>query len=292
MGNPNHNSAVRVVADCGATSTTWAIGATGGEPRLLTTSGINVTLADGAAIAGTLRRELPPELLARRVERVHVYAAGCRTAAQRAELEGAIAAVMPGAKVTADTDMLGAARALCGHADGIAAILGTGSNCCLYKAAEGGRIVAAVSPGGFILGDEGSGAAIGRRLASDFIKGLMPAELVGEFGRDYGPAEEIITRTYRRPAPSAFLASMARFAGRYAAEPYVDSVLAECFDAFLRRNVARLPGAHRLPVGFAGGVAAAFAPQLEQALQRAGLHKGRITASPIIDLAEFHKICL
>lgn len=180
------------------------------------------------------------------------------------------------------SDLTGAARALFGRGEGIACILGTGSNSCHCR---GGEIVENVPPLGYILGDEGSGAALGRNLLNGIFKGYIPLrdELTAATGLDY---EAVIRRVYRQPAANRFLASLAPFVHAHTDHPAVREMVLSGFRDFARRNLSRYqPG---LPVACGGGVAAHFAELLREALAAEGYVVAQIVESPAEGLIRYH----
>lgn len=215
---------------------------------------------------------------------VRFYGAGCGP--QFPEASERMAAVLREhfrtPHVAVHSDLLGAARALFGRGEGIACIFGTGSNSCHCRA---GRIVGNVPPLGYILGDEGSGAALGRNLLNGIFKGHIPLlkELFAATGLDY---EGIIRRVYRAPATNRFLASLAPFVREHLARPQVREMVAESFRDFARRNLTRYPAG--LPVACVGGVAAHFAAPLREALAGEGYSVVRIEQSPAEGLIRYH----
>lgn len=183
------------------------------------------------------------------------------------------------------SDMLGAARALCGNESGIVAILGTGSNSCLYN---GSDIVANVFPLGFILGDEGSGAYIGKRLVGDVLKRQLPDHVCQMFFDETGEtAASIIQNTYREPLPNRFLASLSPFCARHIAEESVHALLLDCFSQFFRRNILAYGTENRI-VHLVGSVAYYYKDVIAEAASLFGYEIGSVLQSPIEGLVRFH----
>ena len=181
--------------------------------------------------------------------------------------------------------MLGAARGLCGHEKGIVCILGTGSNSCFY---DGEEIVSNVSPLGFILGDEGSGAVLGKLLVGDILKNQLPAQLKEEFLKQFDlTAPEIIDRVYRQPYPNRFLASLSPFLAQHLVEPGIRTIVLNSFIAFIRRNVMQYDYT-QYPVRFIGSVAYCYKEILQEAAKETGLGIGKILQSPMEGLIEYH----
>ena len=185
------------------------------------------------------------------------------------------------------SDLMAAARALLQHTRGIACILGTGSNSGLY---DGTQIVQNVSPLGFILGDEGSGASIGKQFVGDCLKHQAPEALCRLFFDEYClTAPEVVEQVYRRPFPNRYLAHFVPFLAQHIDEyDYIRNLIYRCFCDFLRRNVLQYPQAATLPVSFVGSVAYHFQPLLCNALSDMRLTMGAVAQSPIEGLAQFH----
>jgi N-acetylglucosamine kinase-like BadF-type ATPase len=181
---------------------------------------------------------------------------------------------------------LGAARALCGHEEGIACVLGTGSNSCLY---DGKEIISNIPPLGYILGDEGSSAVLGRRLVGDCLKNQLPEAIRDEFLTEYQLTQEIILeKVYRQPLANRFLASLTPFLSKHREVPEVHKLLVESFTDFFVRNVKqyRRPW---LPIHFVGSIANAFAAELKEAAESLGMELGTIMQSPMEGLVRYHE---
>lgn len=219
-----------------------------------------------------------------RADEIWYYGAGCTPEAIPAMQHALAAKSGIGAdSIHVASDMLGAARALCQQEEGIVAILGTGSNSCLY---DGHDIVQNTPAMGFILGDEGSGAVLGRMLASDIYKGVLPSRIKVMFEEETGLTQAaIIDKVYRQPAPNRFLASLVPFIARHRSD--MQELLHTAFSAFVERNLApyRRPD---LPVYFAGGVATEFEQELRHILSQKNIEFGGAEQSIIKKLARFH----
>lgn len=220
------------------------------------------------------------------VGEVHFYGAGCLpqfTAALRQRLQAAFAT--PAVEVA--SDLLGAARALLGRSEGIACILGTGSNSCLY---DGCDIVDNVPALGWILGDEGSGAVLGRLLVGDVLKRRLEPQLAQEFMQRFALTQEaVIDAVYRQPMPNRFLASLVPFLAEHREAPNVRRLLVGAFSAFFERNVMAY-GRTDLPAGFVGGVAYQFEDELREAAAAAGCRVGTVLRNPMEKMVAFHQL--
>ncbi len=275
-----------LIADGGSTKAQWCLLADGKPVAESRTTGLNPFQMSGDEIAHTLRQDLLPALPTAEVDGVYFYGAGCTP-----EKQPVVAAALRGVfsvkgACEVRSDMLAAARAICGHAPGIACILGTGSNSCAF---DGSEITMNVPALGFILGDEGSGAVLGRTLVGNVLKRQLPAAVCEKFLQQYATTQaDIIERVYRQPQANKYLAAFAPFLKENIAVPEVEAMVKEGFRAFLRRNVAQYPGHNSLPIGFNGSIAVAFEPQLRAVLAEEGMRPGRIITSPMEGLVEYH----
>lgn len=274
-----------LICDSGATKAAWAVVAPSGaaETVRVTTRGINAVALPPETIAeiinGELLGGLSPEV-AGAVAEIRFYGAGCIDPEACRTVAAALRRAFPGATaVEVASDMVGAASAVCGNRPGVACILGTGSNSCLW---DGTGIVENVPPLGFILGDEGSGAVLGKRLIADIFKGVAPRAVAEEWRDEYVlDMAAVVRRVYREPAPAAFLASFAPFIRSHLHVKEIEEMVVDEFARFFRRNVARYTDARRLPIHFVGSIAAVFEAQLKQAADFERFNIGKIVDSPI-----------
>ncbi len=274
---------IQLIAESGATNTSWRL-IGDGAIKSLATKGLNPMQLAPGEIHDILAAELVP-FAGATVEKIWFYGAGavgegCKT------LEEALAKAFPSAQISVESDLLAACRALFGDKPGIACIIGTGSNCCFW---DGSAITAATRAGGYILGDEGSGANMGRMLLGDYVKGLIPAALEKELTKRYGLSyETIVQKVYRESAPARYLASFSPFIAEHRNHPYIKALIEESLQAFISRNVARYD-ARRHRVGFVGSVAVVYEDILSQIFRNAGFKLGPLMPSAIDALAQYHK---
>lgn len=276
-----------LLADSGSTKTDWCLAENGKALKSIKTRGTNPFFQTEDEIAAEIEASLLPELPSNEIDDVFFYGAGC-TAEKQPVLEAALRRHLNvKGRLEVASDMLVAARSICGHEPGIACILGTGSNSCLY---DGEKLVKNVSPLGFILGDEGSGAVLGKNLVGDILKCQLPEHIRQRFEEKFhltGP--EIIERVYRQKMPNRFLASLVPFLAENIEDESIDRFVVENFRRFLVRNIRLYDGWDKLPVGFNGSIAYYFRPQLEKALKAEGMTLGRIIKAPMEGLIEYHK---
>ena len=275
-----------LIADSGSTKTDWALQSADGVLARFHTQGINPFHQDRTVIAGILSCELLPQIDADAVERVCFYGSGVRP-----ELESVMVSLLQGTflrakHVEAHSDLLGASRALCGHNYGIASILGTGANSCLY---DGKTIIQNTPALGYILGDEGSGGVLGKHFLHELYKGVLSKDICSEFEREYGlTMADVIQRVYREPMPNRFLASLAPFIHRHLSDDAVKQIVINNFRDFFRYNI-RPYGLSGMPVSFVGSIAWYFRDQLSEAARIEGFAVGTILRSPIEGLIEYHQ---
>lgn len=287
-----------LIADGGSTKTDWMVLQNGSIAATFTTRGINPTILSDTEIDAACAAALAQDAVFHAAPHaVYYYGAGC--IGSRAEvLRHAIARHLPAetaafepahacqdARVFVESDLIGAARALCGHHEGIACILGTGSNSCLW---DGARVAAHTPALGYVLGDEGSGTAIGKAFLGGILKGGLPVALRDAYFRETGlDAEHIIYKVYREPAPNRFLASVSAFVGARQHMAPLRDMVRDLLRDFLRKNIApyRRPD---LPLHFVGSIAAHYETLLREAVAAEGRQVGRIVRAPIALLAAYH----
>ena len=276
-----------LIADSGSTKTDWLYIASDGTRTELHTDGINPARDTRDTIYNVIYHQLltqAPPLEELEGGHVYFYGAGC-IAPFSQSVQSVIRELLPGCAVQVESDLLGAARALCAHESGIACILGTGSNSCLY---DGKDIVMHTPPLGYILGDEGSGAMLGKVLLNGLFKGLLPEELKSVFCEKYNlKLTDIIKRVYLEPSANIFLSSLVPFIAEHRTQPAIHAMLVEAFRLFFVRNIAVYR--HReMPVHFVGGVAYQFAEELNEAAVAENMIIGHILRRPIEAIVQYH----
>lgn len=278
-----------LIADGGSTKCSWCLlDDTRPSPTYFTTEGYNPYFVDTAAIAASLGRGLPAAVAPARVRAVHYYGAGVLSPAKAEVVAGALRQVFPQAEVRVAEDLLAAARALLGHRPGFAAILGTGTNSCLF---DGERITHVVESLGYSLGDEGAGTFIGRLLLRDYLRGRLPGSLAAamQAAHGLGAVSEVLDRLYNQPLPNRFLAGFAKLAHAHYHEPYCRAVVAQAFEAFFQQIVAHYPGYRRHSFNCVGSVGYYFRDALAAAAARHGMAVGTIAQEPIAALVRYHQ---
>jgi N-acetylglucosamine kinase-like BadF-type ATPase len=278
-----------LIADGGSTKCSWCL-LGGPAPVHFTTEGYNPYFWDTRAITASLAHSVPAAVQEAAISAIHYYGSGVLSPAKAEIVAGALRQVFPQVQqVSVDEDLLAAARALLGREAGFAAILGTGTNSCLY---DGQRITQVVESLGYSLGDEGSGTSIGRLLLRDYLRGRFPAGLAEAFKATYklGEVSEVLDRLYNQPMPNRFLAGFARFADEHYAEPYCQGVVAQAFEAFFAQIVTQYPDYQRYTFNCVGSVGYHFREALAAAATHHGMVVGHILQAPIEALVRYYEL--
>ncbi len=275
-----------LIADSGSTQTDWSVVKDGKPIKQIQTKGINPYFQTEEEISNEIKSSLISQLDTKDFVAVYFYGAGC-TFDKIEIVKRAIEKNIHVRKdVEVNSDMLAAARGLCGYESGIACIMGTGSNSCYY---DGRNIVENVSPLGFILGDEGSGAVLGKLLVSSLLKNQLTSGLKEKFLEQFNlTVADIIDRVYRKPFPNRFLATFAPFISENLDDPTIHSLVVDSFKSFLKRNVMQYKNHDKLPIHFVGSVAFHFQDLLKEALHEMNVKLGTIIQSPMEGLIEYH----
>ena len=270
-----------LIADGGSTKIDWTV-VSGISQKTFRSPGINPVLWDIGKIEQMLQEGLPHEILSD-VESVYFYGAGCLGRSAEKMQEALMRVVAHDAEIEVESDLLGAARALFGNERGIACILGTGSNSALY---DGKEIISNIHPLGYILGDEGSGASIGKHFLNALYKGRLPESLRKDFETETGLTyDDVIDHVYRQPMANKFLASLVIFVSKRRKE--CAELLNEEFDNFIEKDI--LPYNHcELPVGIVGGVGYEFHDELKEIFLRHRLKLNKVVAKPMENLVDYH----
>ncbi len=277
---------MKLIADSGATKTEWVIIQGNNELQKVQTIGFNPYFIHSEGILHELEKNLYPFLDNDQVEEVFFYGAGCSNPRNCDIVGDAMKAFFRHATIAVEHDLLGAARALCGHDPGIACILGTGSNSCYFD----GTVIRKNIPSlGFILADEGSGAYIGRQLVRDYFLGAMPSGIKKKFESRYDlTLERVLDAVYNKPHPNRYLASFTLFLSDEKEQPYIHQVITSSFDAFFTTQVMKYKKYRQLPLHAVGSVAFYFKDLLMEAAERHGIQVEKILHTPIEGLVRFH----
>jgi len=276
-----------LIADSGSTKTEWCIVKNGAIVQRINTSGINPYFMSSEDINEELGKTLFPAIKQYTIRHVFFYGAGCAFPEKNKILEDILSSKLK-AFVEVYSDLMGAARSLCGPQPGIACILGTGSNSCLF---DGVEILEHISPLGFILGDEGSGAVLGKLLVGDCLKHRLPEPLIEKFMKQYELTPAIILeKVYKQPFPNRFLAGLSRFLWENIQEQSIRNIISGSFHSFFIRNVMYYKGMEKLPIHFTGSIAFYYQEILREVASELDLNIGIITQAPMEGLIQYHTI--
>lgn len=278
-----------LIADSGSTKTDWRLIDDKNNIHQANTQGINPYFVNSDDISKILENELLPALPAyiqnEKIE-IYFYGAGCSSFEKCNDVKAGIRKVFPNATITVEHDLLAAARALCGHKEGLAAILGTGSNSCFYN----GKDIIQNQPSlGFILGDEGSGAFLGKQLICDFLNEEMPKEISERMKDRFKLSkDEVLENVYKKPFPSRYLASFSKFIFQNLKHEYCNKLVIDAFKLFFERHICKYPRKGELPLGIVGSVGFYYSNIISRIAEEKGIPMGKVLESPIAGLTLYH----
>ncbi len=276
-----------LLADSGSTKTDWVLLDNGLEIESFRTNGLNPYFVHTEDVIAILNRQLSQSENIIKVKNVYFYGAGCSSDEKKKVIGDALDRFFPESHNIVAHDMLAAARALFGNEPGIACILGTGSNSCVY---DGSKITRSLFSLGYMFGDEGSGAHLGKTFIASYLKKTAPKDVMDAFYNHYQLSdEEILTHIYRKANPNRFLASFTHFLKKNEEHPFVSNLVVNCFEAFFREQVLKYPEKGDFPIGCIGSVAFHFQELFKAAASKFGLHSNLFQVSPMEGLIRFHK---
>ena len=274
-----------LIADSGSTKTDWVLCNGSIIVKRIKTQGLNPTIQSSDEILAVLKAELADNIDTTAPQKIFFYGAGCAYETANNRMKQALEAIFTTKEIEIYSDLLASARALCGHEEGIACILGTGSNSCLYD----GKDIIDITPSmGYILGDDGSGAHLGRQLVSDCVKKQLPKAIREKFMQEYNlDVATILERVYHTPLPNRWLASLTPFIQENKKNAEVHTMLKHCFTQFFQRNVM-VYSRSWLPIHISGGIGMNFSEEIRETAESLGLSVGNIVESPMEGLIKFH----
>lgn len=274
-----------IIVDSGSTKTELRLqGSKDADNESIIIPGINPFYQTEKEISDLLQSAINIELPAQSIRKIYFYGAGCSFPEKKAMVANALKTFFTNAEIDVENDLLAASRALFGEQKGIACILGTGSNSCLYNGKE---IEMNVSPLGFILGDEGSGAVIGKKFVADCLKNQLPSSLRDKFLERYSTTpKEIMDNVYKKPFPNRYLASLCHFLLENIEDTHIQKIIKDSFCEFFDRNIKQYPTNERL--GFVGSVAFLFKDILTDAADSRGYKIDKIIRAPMEGLITYH----
>jgi glucosamine kinase len=280
---------MKLIAESGSTKTDWRLITSDSQVSQYKTVGFNPYYQTAENIVEELQKSLLPNLSETSVTEVFYYGTGITNDEKASVIKEAICSVFSGVQtIEAHSDMLAAARALCGREAGIACILGTGSNSCFY---DGENIAFQVPPLGFWLGDEGSGGNLGKQLILSYLHKELPEELRQKFNKRFGEKDrlEIIENAYQKPFPNRYFAGFSKFIFDNRQHPFMYQLVSNAFGLFFEKYILKYPDYQQYKIHFTGSVAFYYSDILRRVATEKGCTAGIIMESPIAGLTLFHK---
>jgi len=275
-----------LIADSGSTKTDWRLIDSDKKITQLRTGGLSPYHLSGEEIAAVVSNEFKGRSETKEIAEVFFYGSGCSNKEKNETVTKALSQTFANAAIHVDHDLIAAARALCGKEPGIAAILGTGSNSCLY---DGEKITAHVSSLGYILGDEGSGAHIGRKFLQSFLYDELPADQKKKIIEKYPISVDMVLDTvYRKPQANQYIASFGDIVHKNITHPFLVKLVYDCFEEFFTHHICKYDGYNKLQLHAVGSIAYFYGDILKAVAVDKGIAVGRILQSPIAGLTLYH----
>lgn len=279
---------MKLIAESGGTKTQWCAVTESEQTEIISTIGLNPNFVSEETIRDVLSSEVLPAIQNPLIKEVWFYGAGCAGKAMEKKISSAIGEVLPSSDVHVFSDLTGAARGLLGSEKGYICMLGTGSNSGFY---DGKKITANIPPLGFILGDEGSGAALGKKMLADFLRGIMPQSLSDEFRTIYGAEkDDIVSNVYRGVFPSRYIGGFVQFLKEHISEPYCRNLVKRSFGEFVERNLKLYRISEKTKIAVTGSVAWHFSDILEEVFLDNDFIITTLIPGPIEGLIRYHQI--
>ena len=278
--------AIKLIADSGSTKTEWCL-LNGKSAKTFYTQGLSPYFLSAEQIEYIINEELRGKFKNTEPDEIYFYGTGCSNADNVKLVKKAVQKVFNDAKIFVDHDLMGAAKALCGHEKGIACILGTGSNSCYYN----GKKIVKNSPGlGYVLGDEGSGAYMGRKVIQYFLYKTFDGDLMDRFHAKYNTnSDEILNAVYKKPLPNRYLAAFTAFLAENRGHYMIENIIEDSFNDFFFNHVYKYRESWTMPINFTGGVAYGFRDVLKEMCSSFELQLGKVIKKPMDGLVKFHQ---
>jgi len=275
-----------IVADSGSTKTNWSVIDKGSVIYSFRTNGFNPYFMNSATISQEIMHNFPDTINQEEIQKIYFYGAGCSSPQTKQIIFEGCNDVFPGSKITIESDLLGAARAVFFNQRGIIAIMGTGSNTGIYN---GETITHQINSLGFALGDEGSGAHLGKLLIINYLHNHLPEDLIKKFKENHTlSSADIIYSIYKKPSPSKFLASFTPFIIKNKNHPFVKKLIQQSIQELFEKYICQYPDYQNYSLGFVGSVAHYLKSELEYTAQVYGINITKIVKDPIKKLVEYH----
>ncbi len=278
-------SNIQLIADAGATKTEWCL-VQNGKVKTVLTAGISPYFLNSEQIVALVQKELVPKLKKTPIDVVYYYGTGCINPDNKKMVKKSLQQVFKESKVFVTHDVEGAAKGLCGRNKGIACILGTGSSSCFYN---GKKITKSRTGLGYVLGDEGSGAYLGRKVLQYYLYHTFDEDLRARFDAAYVTnATEILENVYKKPLPNRYLATFARFLAENRGHYMIENIIEDGLNDFFFTHLCKYSESWHYPINFVGGVSFGFRDILKELCSVYNFELGRVLQKPINGLVEYH----
>lgn len=276
---------IKLIADSGSTKTEWCL-LKNNKPTLFTSQGMSPYFLNAEQIEQIIRNEVFPFIKKYKIDQIFFYGTGCKNPANIKMFKKVFSKLLPDADTVVDNDLSAAAKALCGNEKGIACILGTGSNSCYYN----GEKIVKNSPGlGFILGDEGSGAYLGKKVIQHYLYNIFDQDLKARFDAQFLTTEtQIIESVYKKPLANRYLASFAIFLAENRGHYMIENIIEDGINDFFYTHIISYRESSTLPINFTGGIAYGFKDVVQQLCSNYDLRAGTFLRTPMEGLVKFH----
>ena len=276
---------IQLIADSGSTKCEWCL-LGNGKRKIITTHGISPYFVSRDQIVRLLQEDLLPELKNADIDELHFYGTGLTNPANVKIVRLALMELFPNTEIILQDDLLGAARALCGNEKGIACILGTGANSCYYN----GEKIIKNSPGlGYILGDEGSGSYLGKKVLQYYLYNTFDEDLMHRFNKEFNVTKDIILdNVYKKPLANRYLAGFALFLADNRGHYMIENIIEDGLNDFFFNHLYKYNETWKLPINFTGSIAFGFKDVLQNLCETYELELGTVLQSPMEGLISFH----
>jgi len=275
-----------LIADSGSTKAEWVL-LDGNKRKRIFTTGLSPYFVSEQQMQQIFKEVLYPKICQQLPDEIFFYGTGCSNPQNVKTIKAALKSVFTKSKIYVDHDLIGASRALCGHKKGIACILGTGSNSCFYN----GKKIVKNSPGlGYVLGDEGSGTYLGKKVVQYFLYNTFEPDLMDRFNAKYHlTVSQILDAVYKQPLPNRYLAGFCMFLSENRGHYMIENIIEDGFNDFFFNHIYKYRESWTMPINFTGSIAYAFKDVLKDLCNAYELQLGKVIKAPMEGLVNYHK---
>lgn len=276
-----------LIIDAGSTKSDWTLIDSEKVIMQTTTKGYNPYYYEASYLENEIRKHVSHLFPSENIEKIYFYGSGCSTANNCEKVKNILKIFFKDSEIFIEHDLLGAARALCGNEEGIACILGTGSNSCYY---DGKNIIKNVPSVGYMFGDHGSGFFLGKLLLGAYLLDEMPENIIEKFKNEYNfSLEEILDRLYNKPNPNKFISQFSFFYSKNFGDKFIDDLIKENFNSFFKYQVSRYSKYKNVPISCLGSVAYHFKDYFKNVAEEWDGSVKKIIKTPMEGLIEYHQ---